>query len=255
MWKALSRTKQKTKKKISPASASAVAAEGEPEEMAGEDDGASDSGSSLSDGEVKNMIKALYKRQTKDATSAKKTAKGIATELMVVNDDLSNVTASVKKLDEGLDDRIDNRIKVVLEKHDGCHSTTLSAVTPFSPQQVAAAEEGFVPTYFRFGNLCKFEETKNNGPTEDQIVAYGRAIRDACTVEVKELLSFDAGCIICKFHGNNQFWWWITQPTDGSAVALTLIRAADVALRTAVQANSFSEDMNTYVNAQGAPSK
>ena len=135
----------------------------------------------------------------------------------MVKDDLSNVTASVKQLDEGLDDRIDNRTKVALEKHDGGHSTTFSAVTRFSSQQVAAAEEGFVPTYFCFRNLRKFEETKESGPTEDQIVAYARVIRGACTAEVKELLSFVAGYIICKFH-RNQFWWWIKQPTDGSAV-------------------------------------
>ena len=43
---AITENKAKDQKKISSASASAAAAEGEPDEMAGEDDGASDSGSS-----------------------------------------------------------------------------------------------------------------------------------------------------------------------------------------------------------------
>ena len=212
----------------------------------------SDSGSELDEGEVKDMIKLLYKKQSKDAKAVKKMVTGISTELAAVQTGLTSVTENVKKLDEELDDRIDKRIKTAMGRQDGGQSavfTTISSAT------AAPSDHGFVPQYFKFGGLWKFEDTRESGPTHDQILVYAKSIRDLCSEEVQQLLSFDIGHIITKYDRVNQFWWHLKQPSDGSANSLPVIRAAEIEVRKAVATKSYTDTTRTFVNLQEAPGR
>ena len=213
----------------------------------------SDSGSDISDGEVKDMIKALYKKQSKDAKAVKKMVTGITTELAAVQTGLTSVTENVKKLDEELDDRIDARIKTAMVRQDGGQSAIFTAVS--SATAAPASDLGFVPQYFKFGGLWKFEDTRESGPTHDQVLAYAKTIKELCSNEVQQLLSFDIGHIITKYDRVNQFWWHLKQPSDGTAIPLSVIRGAETEIRKAVASKSYSELSRTFVNLQEAPGR